>query len=257
MYDFEVQSTNLKTCWKAATSHRSIEISRPLHHFRYDAIVLDLSRYLHRSISLEDITAERIASTDTALVHHLCFSVQSHLREQLLSISIVMDSVHDASSIRVSKWLDSSDDASSLRSDSQTRGGVPLPDYVSSTYDNPRTIPTSIGLVTRQGLRNQQVPTGSNTLHFTVSGITGILHQQNLITSPDDKSRYTSRLMEYGQKKHVLPTYEYSTISQTPSNFRCRVRLQGINTSATAPSKKLAKHQASFNACNMLGIGPN
>ena len=237
------------------TSHRSIKISRPLHHFRYDTVVLDLSRYLHHSILLEVITAERNAPTDTALVHHLCFSVKSRLEKHLLCTPIVMDSVHDASSLgsRVREWLD---DSSSLRSDSQTNGGVSLSDYVSSNHSYQRTIPTSIGLVTRQGLRNQQAPTSSNTLHVILHGLP---HQQNLIPLPstDDKSRYTSRLMEYGQERHVLPTYEYSTISQTPSNFQCRCRFQGINTSATASSKKLAKHQASFNACKKLGIGPD
>jgi hypothetical protein len=204
-------------------------------------------------------TAQRIHPADIALVHLLCFSVLNHLREHLLSTSIPMDSVHDASSLdRVSEWLDfGSDDSSSSRSGSQSRGGVPLPDHVTSNYDYQRTVPISVGLVTQQGLRNHQVLTGSNAFHFTLSGtLHPIIQQQNVMSSPDDKSRYTSRLMEYGQEKHVLPTYEYSTISQTPSMFRCRVRFQGINTSATASSKKLARHQASFNACKMLGIGP-
>lgn len=169
-----------------------------------------------------------------------------------------MDSVHDTSSLdRVSEWLDIDNDDSSLRSSSHSRGTIPLPKH-NSSYSYRRTIPTSIGVVTRQGLRNEQVPTGSNTFHFTLSGILQpTMQQQNVISSPDNRSKYTSRLMEYGQEKNVLPTYEYSTISQTPSMFRCRVRFQGINTSATASSKKSAKHQASFNACKMLGIRPN
>lgn len=175
---------------------------------------------------------------------------------KLLSTSIDMDSVHDVSSLdRVSEWLDFRSDE---RSGSHSRGGVPLPDHVTSNHNHQRTIPTSIGLVTRQGLRNRQVPIDSDAFHFTLSGIIHpTIQQQHVVSSPDDKSRYTSRLMEYGQEKHVLPTYEYSTISQTPSMFRCRVKFQGVNTSATASTKKNARHQASFNACKMLGIGPN
>jgi len=169
-----------------------------------------------------------------------------------------MDSVFDMSSLdRVADWLDTSEEPSSSGISSQSRGGMSLP--ASSNYKYPRTIPTSIGLVTQQGLRNPQVPTSSNAIHFTLSGIlhpATAIQQQNLMSSPDEKSRYTSRLMEYGQEKHVLPTYEYSTISQTPSMFRCRVKFPGINTSAVASSKKLARHEASYNACKMLGIGP-
>ena len=172
-----------------------------------------------------------------------------------------MGSVYNESSLsRVSEWLDTgSSDISSSRSGSRSGGGAPLSDQVGAQYNYQGTMPTSIGLVTRQGLRNQQVPTASNGFHFTLSGVLHpVFPQQNVISSADDKSRYTSRLMEYGQEKSVLPVYEYATISPTgtPSIFRCRVRFQGIDTNASASSKKSAKHEASFNACNMLGIAP-
>lgn len=172
-----------------------------------------------------------------------------------------MDSLFDTASVnRVSEWLQSDNESSTSRADSQSAGGVPLPETINSNYA--RSVPSSAGLVTRQGLRHQQVPNSNGGLHVTLTGIIYPTDQQFQIAQPvanhpqQDKSRYTMALMEHGQKTGVFPAYEFAILSQAPPSHRCYLNVQGIRTSATASTVKEAKHQASFNACQMLGIKP-
>jgi hypothetical protein len=162
---------------------------------------------------------------------------------------------------KVSEWLNNDDKSSISRTDSQSAGGVTLPRTINSSYA--RSVPLSAGLVTRQGLRHQQVPNSNGGLHVTLSGIIYPTDQQFQIAQPvasypqQDKSRYTMALMEHGQKTGAVPAYEFAILSQTPPSHRCYLNIQGISTSATASTRKEAKHQASSNACQILGIKAN
>lgn len=172
-----------------------------------------------------------------------------------------MGSIFDAPSLnRVSEWVHSANESSASSADSQSAGGVPLPRSVNSDYA--RSFYSSAGLVTRQGLRHQQVPNSNRGLHVTLTGIIYPTDQQLQIVQPvannqqQDKSRYTMALMEHGQKTGYVPNYDFQILGQAPPSHRCDLNVQGINTSATASTVKEAKHQASYNACQTLGVRP-
>jgi hypothetical protein len=181
-----------------------------------------------------------------------------------------MDSLFDTESIsRVTDWLDSDNRSSTSRADSQSVGGVSIPPSVKSNYA--RTTTSSAGLVTRQGLRNQQLPNTNAGVYVNLSGMVyppagqqfqmpqSVLQiAQHGTTSPqEDKSGYTIALMEHGQKTGTLPVYDPSVmLSQNPPSHRRSLKIGNIRASGTASTVKAAKHEASCNACRILRIKP-
>jgi hypothetical protein len=66
--------------------------------------------------------------------------------------------------------------------------------------------------------------------------------------------RYTSRLWEEGQCCNEVPEVDDEMISSYPTRFRCAVKFRGRQGRGEASSKKQAKHIASKDICEQLGI---
>ncbi|KAL6238319.1 hypothetical protein BDW75DRAFT_247697 [Aspergillus navahoensis] len=66
--------------------------------------------------------------------------------------------------------------------------------------------------------------------------------------------RYTSRLWEEAQCCNELPEVHNEMIGGFPTRFRCAVKFRGRQGKGEASSKKQAKHIASKDVCEQLGI---
>ncbi len=71
-----------------------------------------------------------------------------------------------------------------------------------------------------------------------------------------DLARYTMALQEHGDRHGEAPVYSYQTLSLYPPHFECAVTIQGGSYKSGAKSKKLARHLASREACEALGVKP-
>ena len=69
-----------------------------------------------------------------------------------------------------------------------------------------------------------------------------------------DLPRYTVLLKENGDMKGQEPQYHFSQTSLYPPMFEVVLRYGAISYRGKATSKKKAKHLASIQACNDLGI---
>ena len=74
--------------------------------------------------------------------------------------------------------------------------------------------------------------------------------------APADLAGYTMALKEYGDRHGDLPVYSYRTVSLSPHYFDCVATIGGRAFEAGAKSKKLARHLASQEACQSLGVKP-
>lgn len=68
--------------------------------------------------------------------------------------------------------------------------------------------------------------------------------------------RYTSRLWEEGQVLNEMPTVEEETLSGIPIRYKVVVRLRGQCGEGQASSKRRAKHMASKDLSQKLGLFP-
>jgi hypothetical protein len=71
-----------------------------------------------------------------------------------------------------------------------------------------------------------------------------------------DISQYTTALKEHGDKVGEVPDYDYERVSLVPPLFRARVTFKEINATGEGKTKKLARHRASKEALNRLGLLP-
>ena len=69
-----------------------------------------------------------------------------------------------------------------------------------------------------------------------------------------DLPRYTSALKEYGDQQGVAYSCPTRQISTMPVRSRCVIQVEGRTYDGVARSKKEAKHLASQQACQLLGI---
>jgi hypothetical protein len=70
----------------------------------------------------------------------------------------------------------------------------------------------------------------------------------------NENAKYTSLLYEHGNMICSVPEYEEQQIRMSPQWFSVVVRFRGIEGYGEGPNKKTAKHLASKDACDKLGI---
>lgn len=75
------------------------------------------------------------------------------------------------------------------------------------------------------------------------------------LVQPDpDLPRYTARLKERGDRVGFVPGYRYEEIGNCPPAFRCVLTFRDYTFEGVGGSMKRAKHEASRDACRVLGI---
>jgi hypothetical protein len=72
--------------------------------------------------------------------------------------------------------------------------------------------------------------------------------------APSDISRFTTLLKEYGDHIGEVPKYTSELLSQEPLLFKQCVRLRGVKGEGTGRTMKTARHYASKEACQRLGL---
>lgn len=75
------------------------------------------------------------------------------------------------------------------------------------------------------------------------------------LVQPDpDLPRYTAKLKERGDRLGFVPGYRYEEIGNSPPAFRCLLTFRDYTFEGVGGSMKRAKHEASRDACRVLGI---
>jgi dsRNA-specific ribonuclease len=69
-----------------------------------------------------------------------------------------------------------------------------------------------------------------------------------------DVARFTTLLKEYGDHNDEPPKYTHQTVSVEPPLFKYSVTLKGVRGEGKGRTMKMAKHQASKDACQRLGL---
>lgn len=69
-----------------------------------------------------------------------------------------------------------------------------------------------------------------------------------------DIARYTSELKEYGDHNDVAPQYTPEILSTEPPLYRCRVALKGVTGEGMSRTKREARHLASKDLYQRLGL---
>lgn len=69
-----------------------------------------------------------------------------------------------------------------------------------------------------------------------------------------NNAQYTMTLKELGDESGVSPQYSLETLSLDPPMFKATVSFRDTTVHSTARTKKEAKHQASRQACEQLGL---
>lgn len=69
-----------------------------------------------------------------------------------------------------------------------------------------------------------------------------------------NSAQYTMILKELGDESGVAPKYSLETLSMDPPLFKAQVSFRDITFESTARTKKEAKHRASRQACEHLGV---
>jgi len=87
----------------------------------------------------------------------------------------------------------------------------------------------------------QDIPTDARNLMETRSAVSAT-------------SRFTGLLKEHGDQIGVTPQYRSQTVSLEPPLFKEILNFQGFTFEGQGRSKKQAKHQASKEACEFLGL---
>lgn len=110
-----------------------------------------------------------------------------------------------------------------------------------------------IGVIVRQGSSDEK-----RLLRYAVRKFS---HGRNVDGQKEDVqldlSRFTTVLKEYGDHIGELPKYTSRPLSQEPPLFKYTVTLKGVKGEGTGRTMKKAKHQASKDACERLGLGGN
>ena len=97
----------------------------------------------------------------------------------------------------------------------------------------------------------------NDALNFTLTGSLHPVAQQNQNpSSQQDYAKYTMRLMAFGQTNSETPEYEYvdQGFGTHKPLFTCYVTIHGVTATGTGSQRRYAKHQASFHACQRLGL---
>ena len=83
-----------------------------------------------------------------------------------------------------------------------------------------------------------------------------ILHESpnGFQTHDADLARYTTVLKEYGDRRGLVVSWPTEQISMVPVKFRCVAQIEDRVFDGKAGNKRRAKHLASREACNALGI---
>ncbi len=131
-----------------------------------------------------------------------------------------------------------------------------------------------IGLIVRQGLESEQcaIKTAifrersgkalSQNSNYEAS-LNAKHHHGNQNVTPNahptesnapDIALYTMALKERGDLLGVVPAYIEETLKLSPPTFKVTVKFQDITSQGFGRTKRLAKHEASKNACEFLGL---
>lgn len=77
---------------------------------------------------------------------------------------------------------------------------------------------------------------------------------QNIENSAPELPRYTTALMEYGDRSGSIIEWTERQLSVSPLYWKAVLAVDGVAFEATAGNKKEAKHRASQSACRSLAI---
>lgn len=77
---------------------------------------------------------------------------------------------------------------------------------------------------------------------------------QSFVEEAQQLPQYAMRLNEFAQMQDFHVSWNETTLSLDPPNFRAATRIQGQNFEGTASNKKTARHVAAKKACIKLKI---
>ena len=134
--------------------------------------------------------------------------------------------------------------------------------FLGSVYDGPgREMNGAISAIVQRGysnvhadVRTSMAPPGQpqSPQHPTLPALDE--NYDGFQTNDANMPRYTTALKEYGDRRELMISWSTKQISMMPIKFRCVAQIEDRVFNGTAGNKREAKHIASREACNALGI---
>lgn len=123
-------------------------------------------------------------------------------------------------------------------------------DLGTANPDHREILLSRIGMIVRQGSSNERRLVRHAVRMFSL----GHKLEGQREDIQVDLSRFTSLLKEYGDHNGESPKYTHQTVSVEPPLFKYSVSLKGVRGEGTGRTMKMAKHQASKDACQRLDL---